>query len=136
MFKHTIMSKLTNISPFFIVSDVKVSATYYVNKLNFKIIHLSPEADSFFAIVGRDDISIMLKAITVDIKPVPNHTRHQWARWDAFISVTDPDALFEEFTSSGVTFSQPIQNDDDGLRGFEITDADGYVLFFGRPNTY
>jgi hypothetical protein len=22
---------------------------------------------------------------------------------------------------------------DDGLRGFEIKDADGYVLFFGRP---
>ena len=24
---------------------------------------------------------------------------------------------------------------DDGLRGFELKDADGYVLFFGRPET-
>jgi hypothetical protein len=28
---------------------------------------------------------------------------------------------------------QPAQDTTDGLRGFEITDADGYVLFFGRP---
>jgi hypothetical protein len=25
------------------------------------------------------------------------------------------------------------ENDDDGLRGFEVADTDGYVLFFGRP---
>jgi hypothetical protein len=33
----------------------------------------------------------------------------------------------------GVIFRQSIRDDDDGLRGFELTDADGYVLFFGRP---
>ena len=25
------------------------------------------------------------------------------------------------------------KNTDDGLRGFEVRDNDGYVLFFGRP---
>jgi hypothetical protein len=75
----------------------------------------------------------MLKAIAVDIKPVPNHTRHEWARWDAFISVAEPDALYDEYSSGGVTFRQSIQDNEDGLRGFEVADADGYVLFFGRP---
>jgi len=42
--------------------------------------------------------------------------------------------LFEEYSSRGVTFHQPLLNDDDGLRGFEVADADGYILFFGRPN--
>jgi hypothetical protein len=32
----------------------------------------------------------------------------------------------------GTAFFKPIQNREDGLRGFEVADADGYVLFFGR----
>jgi catechol 2,3-dioxygenase-like lactoylglutathione lyase family enzyme len=30
-------------------------------------------------------------------------------------------------------FRRPLHDDDEGLRGFEVKDADGYVLFFGRP---
>jgi hypothetical protein len=26
-------------------------------------------------------------------------------------------------------------DNDDGLRGFEVKDADGYMLFFGRPRS-
>ena len=75
----------------------------------------------------------MLKGDADDISPAPNHTRYEWARWDAYIATADPDTLFEEYRSGGVTFRQSIRDDDDGLRGFEVTDADGYVLFFGRP---
>ena len=74
-----------------------------------------------------------MKEIAENIKPIPNHTRHEWARWDAYISAADPDALFEEYRSRGLIFHQSIKDDDDGLGGFEVTDADGYVLFFGRP---
>lgn len=129
------MSNLTYISPFFIVSSLKDSVLFYVNKLGFELRYTGPENDPYFAIVGRDHISIMLKEIADDIKLVPNHTRHGWARWDAYISTADPDALFEEYRSSDVTFHQSIRDDDDGLRGFEVTDADGYVLFFGRPKS-
>ena len=77
---------------------------------------------------------IMFKAIGVP--PVPNCTRdigQGIASWDAYVHVPDPDALAAEFASRGVEFSQPLQNTDDDLRGFELRDADGYVLFFGRP---
>src|SRR6266496_4143022 len=77
---------------------------------------------------------LCLRKLAADVKPVPNHTRHKWARWDAYISAAELDTLFEEYRSGGVAFRQPIQDDDDGLRGFEVTDADGYVLFFGRPS--
>jgi len=127
------MSKLSFISPFFIVSDVKPSVSFYVDKLGFEIWHMGPDDNPFYAMVGRGNVSIMLKAITLDVKPVPNYTRHEWASWDAYISTPDPDALFEEFTSAGVTFRRPLRDDGDGLRGFEVTDADGYVLFFGCP---
>jgi hypothetical protein len=82
--------------------------------------------------VGRESISIMLKEIIPGLNPVPNNTRHEWARWDAFVYAEDPDTLFEEYQSAGVTFRRAISDDDDGLRGFEVADGDGYVLFFGR----
>jgi hypothetical protein len=39
--------------------------------------------------------------------------------------------LAVDFSSRGVSFSVPLKNSHDGLRGFELKDADGYVLFFG-----
>ena len=128
------MTNLTYISPFFIVADLKNSIAFYTEKLGFEIVYIGPDEDPFYAMVRRDKVSIMLKAIALGIKPAPNHTRHEWARWDAYISTKDPAALFEEYRAAGLTFYQPLRVDGDGLLGFEITDADGYVLFFGRPN--
>jgi hypothetical protein len=54
-------------------------------------------------------------------------------RWDAYLLAPAPDALAAEFTDRGAAFSVPLKDTHDGLRGFEITDPDGYVLFFGRP---
>jgi catechol 2,3-dioxygenase-like lactoylglutathione lyase family enzyme len=127
------MTNLTYVAPCFIVSDVNISVAFYIDMLGFETRFIAPDDGPFFAIVGRDQISIMLKAIAPDVKPVPNSTRHPWARFDAYISAADPDTLFEEYRSRGVVFRQGLRNDDDGLRGFEIADADGYVLFFGRP---
>jgi len=127
------MTNLTYVSPFFIVTSLKTSVSFYVDKLGFEIRYISPDDNPFFAIVGRDNISIMLKGNSADIKPLPNYTRIDWARWDAYISAAEPDKLFEEYRSRGVAFRQPIQDDNDGLHGFEVTDADGYILFFGRP---
>jgi catechol 2,3-dioxygenase-like lactoylglutathione lyase family enzyme len=101
------MSALNFISPFFIVSDLKESVSFYVNKLGFKLWYTGPEDDPFWAMVGRDHISIMLKAIADDIKPVPNHTRHEWARWDAYISAAEPDALFEDTVQPGSPSANP-----------------------------
>jgi catechol 2,3-dioxygenase-like lactoylglutathione lyase family enzyme len=129
------MPNLTYISPSFIVASLKSSVAFYVDKLGFKIRYIGPDGNPFWAIVGRDNISIFLKEIAPGINAIPNHTRHEWARWDAYISAADPDALFEEYHARGVPFHQPLRDDDDGLRGFEVADTDGYILFFGRPNT-
>jgi catechol 2,3-dioxygenase-like lactoylglutathione lyase family enzyme len=125
---------LNYIFPFFIVEDLKASVAFYVDKLGFEIQHIGPDEDPYWAIVGRDNISIMLKAIAPDVKPIPNHTRHEWAAWDAYIAAADPDILFEEYRSKGITFNKPVHDNSDDIRGFEIKDVDGYVLFFGRPN--
>ena len=58
-------------------------------------------------------------------------------RWDAFVYAPDPDALAVEFADrfagNEAAFGAPLKDTHDGLRGFEISDPDGYVLFFGRP---
>lgn len=128
------MPNLKSISPFFIVTNLKISIAFYTDNLGFEVHFIGPNDNPYFAIVGRDSVEIMLKEIASDIQPVPNHTRHGWARWDAYVSVKEPESLFQEYSSRGNKFHQPILVDDDNLLGFEIADADGYILFFGRPN--
>ena len=79
---------------------------------------------------------IIMKDIGVD--PVPNCTRDikkGIARWDAYLHVQDPAALAAEFSLQNVEFFKPLMDGDDGLRGFEVKDVDGYMLFFGRPRS-
>lgn len=128
-------AEITAISPFFIVSNVPASLAFYRDRFGFEITFQGPEPnDIFFGIVQRGGAQILMKE--VGVPPVPNCTRdvkQGIARWDAFVYVPDPDALAAEFASRNVEFLTPLQNNtEDGLRGFEVRDADGYVLFFGR----
>jgi catechol 2,3-dioxygenase-like lactoylglutathione lyase family enzyme len=128
-------AEISGIAPFFIVRSVPAALAFYRDRFGFDITFQGPEPDDiFFGIVRRGGAMIMLKAVGVD--PVPNYTRdikQGIARWDAYLHVPDPDALAAEFSSRKVEFFRPLQDDDDGLRGFEVKDADGYLLFFGRP---
>ena len=121
---------LVAISPFFIVRDLDASIAYYVDRLGFSVDFQGPPDDVYYASVTREGVSIMLKVISPDVLPQPNHTRHEWARWDAYIYTTDPDTLFSEFRERGASFVKELSFIDDGLWGFEIVDADGYVVAF------
>jgi catechol 2,3-dioxygenase-like lactoylglutathione lyase family enzyme len=127
---------VNSIAPLFIVRDVPTALAFYRDRFGFEVTFQGPEPnDIFFGIVQRGGAMIMMKAIGVD--PVPNYTRNikkGIARWDAYLYVPDPDALAAEFAARNVEFFVPLQNNSDNLRGFEVQDADGYVLFFGRPN--
>jgi catechol 2,3-dioxygenase-like lactoylglutathione lyase family enzyme len=127
------MANLNSITPCFIVSHLKHSVDFYVDKLGFELSYMGPEEDPYFAMVGRDNISLMLKGVSPDVQPIPNHTRHKYAPWDAYVHVSDPDTLYSEYLSNDVHFHKALHNNSDHLRGFEIKDADGYLLYFGRP---
>jgi catechol 2,3-dioxygenase-like lactoylglutathione lyase family enzyme len=123
---------LASINPFFIVKDLQASIGYYIERLGFQLDFQGPDEDPYYGRVSRDGIGIMLKAILPDVLPRPNRTRHEWARWDAYIYTLDPDALFAEFSQRGVSFVTELSFIDEGLWGFEVTDADGYVLAFAQ----
>ena len=130
-------AEISSISPLFIVSHVPSSLSFYRDRLGFQITFEGPAPDDiFFGIVRRGGAMIMMKDVGVD--PVPNYTRDVKkgiARWDAYLHVPDPDALAAEFESRNVEFWEPLKDTEDGLRGFELKDCDGYVLFFGRPRS-
>ena len=129
--------EISGIAPFFVVRSVPAALAFYRDRLGFEIMFQGPEPDDiFFGIVHRGRAMIMVKAVGVD--PTPNNQREVGqgtAPWDAYLDVPDPDALAEEFQSRKVEFVQPLMDDHDNLRGFTVKDADGYVLYFGRPNT-
>jgi catechol 2,3-dioxygenase-like lactoylglutathione lyase family enzyme len=120
------------ISPCFIVSNVDQTIAFYRDKLGFETRFRAPDQDAFFGIIGREGVQIFVKS-GKEVSPLPNSKRHPYMRWDAFVYAPDPDALAAEFASHGAVFSDPLKDTHDGLRGFEISDPDGYVLFFGRP---
>jgi len=126
---------IAGIAPFFIVRNVPAALAFYRDRLGFDITFQGPDPDDiFFGIVQRGAATIMFK--DVGVEPVPNYTRdikQGIARWDAYVHVPDPDALAAEFAARDVTFFVPLQVNSDNLRGFEVQDANGYVLYFGRP---
>jgi catechol 2,3-dioxygenase-like lactoylglutathione lyase family enzyme len=126
-------SAISGVSPFFIVQDAAAALSFYSNELGFEVTFQEPINTPFFGIVARGGAMVMLKA--VGVAPLPNYKRQPSARWDAYFYVPDPDGLAAEFKSRNVMFSEPLKDTHDGLRGFEVKDPDGYVLFFGRPRS-
>ena len=82
---------ISGISPFFIVRDVPAALSFYCKMLGFDIVYQEPDREPFFAIVQRDGAMILFKSVGVE--PLPNCKRDPAARWDAYASVPDPDAL-------------------------------------------
>jgi catechol 2,3-dioxygenase-like lactoylglutathione lyase family enzyme len=122
----------TAISPFFIVSDLDRIIAFYREKVGSEMTFQEPDQNPFLAILRRDGAQLFVKS-DAEVAPLPNSKRHPSMRWDAFVYAPDPDALATEFAVHGAAFSAALNDTHDGLRGFEITDPDGYVLFFGRP---
>ena len=127
---------LNGITPFFVVDDLQLSLDFYRSKLGFKILYTgggNGESNDFWGMVRRDGVMLMLKHITPEIHPQPNHSRHEWARWDAYIHTPDPDLLYEELVGRGAPIHRELADTCDGLRAFEVIDNSGYVLCFGHP---
>ncbi len=125
-------SNVQGMSPFFIVTSVEDTVAFYRDKLGFETRFQEPEIHPFFAILGRGGAQLLVKS-DKDASPLPNPMRHPYMRWDAYVHAPDPDALADEFADHGAALSAPLMDTEDGLRGFEVRDPDGYVLFFGRP---
>src|SRR6185295_4809501 len=97
-------ASIEGMSPFFIVSDVAQTITFYRDKLGFEVRLEEPAGSPGFAIVGRARAQLFLKSQR-GVPPLPNPKRHPWMRWDAYLSVPEPDVLAAEFAERHVAFN-------------------------------
>lgn len=131
-----IRAMLKSVTPFFIVDSLPATLAFYDSKLGFRVLYKGGgdrEEDDFWAFVMRDQVMLTFKQIAKDVHPQPNCSRHEWARWDAYVLTDDPDALYAEYVAKGIPMHRELANTADGLRAFELRDNNGYVLCFGRP---
>src|SRR5437899_1202565 len=111
------VATLHSIVPCFIVESLQASLDFYQSKLGFEIAYKgggNGDGEDFWAFVRRDGVMVSFKAIAPEIHPQPNHSRHEWARWDAYIHASDPDSLYEEYVSRSVPMHQPLSDTEDG----------------------
>ena len=57
-------------APFFIVDDLGATLAFYQSKLGFDVLYKG-DGDDFFAIMGRDKVMVMFKAIAPEVHPQP-----------------------------------------------------------------
>jgi predicted enzyme related to lactoylglutathione lyase len=125
--------KIFGVAPYFVVDDVVPAAEFYRDKLGFAFDRFWGEPPGF-VMVRRDGITIMLGCFCRPGLAKPNCTvdPHAEGCWDAYLWVRDAQALFEEFTSKGVTIARAIEKTHYGCLDFDVLDSSGYCLCFGQ----
>ena len=121
---------LTGIAPQFVVPDVVRTAEFYRDKLGFELLGYFADPP-VYAMVRRNSAEIHFgKADGDSIKF--NEMVRRGLGTDAYIFVTDVNALYEEFRANGVEITEgPIK------RIYECTeitvkDCNGFQLVFGE----
>ncbi len=123
--------QIITVAPYFVVDDVVPAAEFYRDKLGFALDRYWGEPPCF-VMVCRDGITVMLACIGKRGVARPNRTLDPEACWDAYFWVRDAQALYDEFTSRGVTVTRPIEKTHYGCLDFDILDSSGYCLCFGQ----
>jgi uncharacterized glyoxalase superfamily protein PhnB len=121
--------QLRGISPVFLVADVAKAAAYYADALGFRVPQMWGEPPHF-CIAERDGIEIMLNQLGEGEQVVPNSSYD--GRFDAYLSVTDADALFAEFAEKGAEVVCAPEDQPYGMREFQVRDPDGHLVAFGH----
>lgn len=121
------VTRITGLSPQFLVDDLPIALEYYRDQLGFApdFVHAS-----FYASVSRDGCSIHLKCAP---KTVSDRThRKQNEHLDVYIGVSGIEALFEELASRGARVIRPLEERPWACKDFYVEDPDGYILCFSE----
>jgi len=116
----------------FISSDVRRTANYYHNVLNFKLVE-HYENEEMFAALYRDGVEIIIVQSKYG-DYVPNSKRYG-AGYDAYLDPEDVegvDILYEEFKAKGVEIVREPSVTSYGSYEFLIKDIDGRLIGIGR----
>lgn len=121
---------LQSLAPQFLVRDLDAALRFYRDILGFETLFVF---EGFYAAVGRDGISIHLKH-TDDPDPARAFKKER-EHLDVYLQVKEIDALYSEYKGRGAPFLKPLAATDWSTREFTVVDLDGYILYFGEPQS-
>ena len=123
---------IERIAPVFFALDIARTVGWYLEKLGFACEGTwTPSADEppEYAIVERDGRAIHLRRAEA---PTANPDKYADELLDAYLQVTDADALHGEYVAKGVEFTRALGDTPWGSREFVVKDCDGRLLAFGH----
>ncbi|HEX3670449.1 MAG TPA: glyoxalase superfamily protein [Candidatus Cybelea sp.] len=120
---------LTGAVPVLLVRDVRRAATFYQEKLCFRIdfLHGVPP---FYGSVSRDGARMHLRFVHEPY--FAELAQREESLIAAFIEVSNAKALFTEFESRAVAFAQGLVNQVWGGIDFQVRDPDGNRICFAE----
>jgi len=117
-------SKIKNMSPQILVTDIDRAIEFYTATLGFT---LNFRYEDFYAGILKEGCSIHLKA---DARgPGENVKKNNGEHVSVIFNVTQIESLYEELSHSGAAFAQPLRDMPYG-REFYVADPDGNVIAF------
>jgi uncharacterized glyoxalase superfamily protein PhnB len=118
------MPEISNVRFVLAVLDLKRSTDYYASVLGLAIDFEAPG----WSFLSRGSFRVMLGECT-DAVPPADLGDHSYY---GYITVDDIDALYREYQTSGVQFTQPLADKPWGMREFGVRTVDGHRLMFGQ----
>ena len=119
-----LMTKVSAVRFVLAVLDLKRSTDYYTSVLGLSIDFEAPG----WSFLSRGPFRVMLGECSDAIPPgdLGDHSYY------GYITVSDVDALHEEYRNSGVQLTQALASKPWGMREFGIRTVDGHRLMFGQ----
>lgn len=122
-----VVSKVKGIAPQFLVDDLSKAVAYYRDALGFDVDFIY---ESFYAGVSRDGAAIHLKCAPKTISDRAHRKTND--HLDAYIDVSNVDALFADLTSRRARVTKGLEDQPWQCRDFWVEDVDGYILCFSE----
>lgn len=118
---------LKTVIPILFVRDVKMSATFFQEKLGFEInfLHGLPP---FYGAVSRDGVCLHLRLVRRSF--FVQAAAQEKSLILASIETANVQGLFEEFKARDVEFPQKLKKQAWGGTDFQVRDPDGNVISF------
>jgi uncharacterized glyoxalase superfamily protein PhnB len=110
-------------APVLPVDNAAETAEYYRKVLGFEIETLYGDPP-YYAIMRRGSVGIHISEREDSSSPID--------RCAVYLYVEDADSLYEEFSGKGIEMFSPPENQENGMREFELTDNSGHFLMFGQ----
>jgi len=112
-----------DVQPIVGARDLEASIQFYVDRLGFTIAFRDGGTPTNYVGLCRGGVELHMQF---------QHD-YEMSALRLRIRVDDPDALYREYQSKGVTMATPLENKPWGTREFALFDPDRNALMFYRP---